>query len=71
MITQVSAGMFEKVYCGRVYTLVRGSSGLGWFMWNKPVNGLANPPKPFDSLEHVEKYYKHWRGIKLLVEGDV
>jgi hypothetical protein len=39
-------------------------------MWNKPVNGLANPPKPFNSLAEVEKKYKHWTGIGQLVGLD-
>jgi hypothetical protein len=67
MINQLSVDMFEKIYRGRVYTLVRYDLSGGWFMWNKLVNGRSNPPKPFDSLDHVEKHYKHWVGIKQLI----
>ena len=47
VITQVSVGTYETIFRGRVYTLVKDAQG--WCMWNKPINGLANPPKPFNT----------------------
>lgn len=65
-ITQIDSSTYETTFRGRIYTLVKNS--FGWSMWNKPVNGRANPPKSFDDLNDVEKAYKHWGGIKSLVE---
>jgi len=66
VIKQIDKDTFETIFKGRVYTLIRYETG-GYSMWNKTLNGRANPPKSFDNLDQVEAKYKHWQGINLLI----
>jgi hypothetical protein len=66
MITLLEEGLYETEFRGRIFTLQSHPAG-GWCMWTKPVNGRSSPPKYFDSLDDVEKKYKHWKGISKLI----
>lgn len=71
-IQAISANEFQLVNGGHTMTLRKGEHA--WYMstqnaCTRALYGRLGSLKRFETLAEVEKHYKSWRGVSMLLEG--